>query len=170
MTSACVQNGDNRSPQAMSLRSSWWDRCYEQKEHFHLPCEMRVSNLIMTQRHTLQILRQSLKAREETYPGSVFFWVTPFFLDTVANGCSFGKHLWCPLTCVLWLSRHLMIYFFKIHYFPRDSNKIDTTGNFKNSNEIFEVLQKLSWQAITLTFQSLQLTQVKQKVFEPLTD
>lgn len=33
-------------------------RCYEQKEHFHLLCEIRVSNLIMTQGHSLHTLEE----------------------------------------------------------------------------------------------------------------
>lgn len=102
MTSVCIQSGDNRSPQAMSLRSSWWDRCYERKEHFHLPCEIRVSNLIMTQRHTLHTLRQHLKARNRkrgNVSWNCLFLGDPVFLDTV----HFGKHLWRPLTGVMWL-------------------------------------------------------------------
>lgn len=38
-------------------------RCYEQKEHFHPLCEIRVSNLIMTQGHTLHTLKG--KTQEE---------------------------------------------------------------------------------------------------------
>jgi len=50
-------SGDNRSPQAMFEviligRKLSEGRCYEQKEHFHLLCEIPVSNLIITQGHT----------------------------------------------------------------------------------------------------------------------
>lgn len=71
-------------------------RCLKQKEHFHLLCEIRVSNLIMTQGHTLLTLEERKCVLE------LCFLMTPAFL-TVANGCSLGIYLGQPLTSVMWL-------------------------------------------------------------------
>lgn len=78
-------------------------RCLGQKEHFHLLCEMRVSNLIMTQGHTLHTLKG--KTQEErkcilSVSGRpCLSWQPAQCLVAVPSGSTYGNH-W-PVSCDL---------------------------------------------------------------------
>lgn len=96
-----IQSDDNRL-----LRLCLWGhleetqegRCYEQKEHFHLLCEIRVSNLIMVHGHTLHTLKERKCVLELPFCGwSRLSWRQAQWLMAIPLGTTYNNQ-W-PVPC-----------------------------------------------------------------------
>lgn len=97
----CVQTGDNRSPRAMSLRSSWQDTRRQMLRAKGTLSSPVWNTCVQSDNDTRAQFAHSW--REEMDPaGAVCFWVTPSVLTVcaVVDGVPPGTYLWqTPESC-----------------------------------------------------------------------